>query len=247
VNFFNRFFALLALCFFGLTAFGQTNSLTQTTLSSAVVKTDKVINVTSATGINAPSASTPASELYVMAPGNPRGEVMLVQAVSGTTITVARGRQGAQTDFPSGSIVLIGQPNWFRDYDPSGGCTLSLTYVAPWVNTKTGQESLCSSVTNSWVPGFGSPSGDAFAPTAAVASAAGLITPSGPLFHVTGTAAITGFNVPVGFNGGSFTVIPDGIFTTTTANNIALASTAVVSKPLTFTYDPNTAKFYPSY
>jgi hypothetical protein len=80
-----------------------------------------------------------------------------------------------------------------------------------------------------------------------VASAAGLVTPSGPLFHITGTAAITGFNIPVGFTGGSFTVIPDGAFTTTTANNIAIASTAVVSKPLTFTFDAGTAKFYPSY
>jgi hypothetical protein len=143
-------------------------------------------------------------------------------------------------------MVLVGAPNLFNSYDPTGGCTAVNTFVTPWVNTTSGNEWLCSTVTNSWVPGFGN---DAAldVPTAAVASAAGLITPSGPLFHVTGTAAITGFNIPVGFAFGSFCVIPDGIFTTTNANNIAIASTAVVSKVDCWQYDPATAKFYPSY
>jgi hypothetical protein len=114
------------------------------------------------------------------------------------------------------------------------------------VNTKTGSEWLCSTVTLSWVPGFGNDVGPA-AVTAAVASAAGKITPSGPLFHITGTAAITGFNIPVGFTGGNVCAIPDGIFTTTNANNIAIASTAVVSKTECWTYDTNAAKFYPAY
>jgi hypothetical protein len=232
---------------FAFAAFAQTNSLTQTTLSSAAAPIDRQINVTSATGINAPSQGTIGSELYVISPGNPRGEVMLVQAVNGTVINVARGRQGAATAIPSGATVLIGQPNWFRDYDISGACVTASVYVTPHVNTKTGAQWVCSSTVLSWVPSWNSPFGDSFATTAAVASAAGLITPSGPLFHVTGTAAITGFNIPVGFTGGSFTVIPDGIFTTTNANNIAIASTAVVSKPMTFTYDAATTKFYPSY
>lgn len=73
------------------------------------------------------------------------------------------------------------------------------------------------------------------------------ITPSGELFHVTGTTAIATINVPfVGFNG-SITIIPDGIFTWTTAGNIALAGTAVVNKALTMTYDATTSKWYPSY
>jgi hypothetical protein len=84
-------------------------------------------------------------------------------------------------------------------------------------------------------------------PTAAVASVAGQVTPSGPLFHITGALAITGFLLPVGFTGGSFTVIPDGTFTWTTANNIAIAGTAVVNKALTFWYDTNSSKFVPSY
>jgi len=77
---------------------------------------------------------------------------------------------------------------------------------------------------------------------------AGVTLPSGPLFHVTGTNAITGWTIPVGFAGGSFTVIPDAVFTWTAVGNIALAGTAVVSKALTFTYDGNAAKvWFPSY
>lgn len=244
-----NFYRLIAVAALSAAAmFAQTNTLTATTLSSAALATDNTVNVTSATGINALSlaSGTAASELYVVAPGNQRGEVMLVQSISGTAIKVARGRQGVRQGFPSGSMVLIGNPNWFYDYDPSGSCTASATFVSPWVNTKTGNEWLCSTVTNSWVAGFHNDLAPV-APTAAVASAAGLITPSGPLFHITGTAAITGFNIPVGFSFGSFCAIPDGAFTTTNANNIAIASTGVVSKTECWTFDPATAKFYPSY
>jgi hypothetical protein len=228
--------------------FAQTNTLTQTSLSAAALATDKVLYVSSATGINAPNLqnNTVGTELYIVAPGNQRGETMLVTGVVGTAISVRRNNGGAAVAFPSGSMVLAGNPNWFYGYDPSGSCTAANTFVTPWVNVKSGNEWLCSTVTSSWVPGWGN-SAALDVVTAAVASAAGLITPSGPLFHVTGTAAVTGFNIPVGFAFGSFCVVPDGIFTTTTANNIALASTAVVSKEICWTYDTNAAKFYPSY
>lgn len=241
----------LALLAFAGFAFAQTNTLSQTTVSSAVLATDSILNVASTSAMNAYSlsAGTPASELYVIAVGQPRGEVMTVASIlSSTQVRVnRRGQGGARQGFPTGAVVLIGQPNYFYDYDPSGSCVSGTVFVTPWVNTKSGYQWLCSSVTGTWVPGWNNPAGDAFAPTAAVASAAGAITPSGPLFHVTGTSAITGFTLPAGFVSGSFTVIPDGLWTTTNAGNIALGSTAVVSKPITFTYDPNTAKFYPSY
>ncbi len=82
--------------------------------------------------------------------------------------------------------------------------------------------------------------------TAAVASS-GTIAATGPIFHVTGTAAIATMTLPTGFTQGCLTLIPDGIFTTTAAGNIALASTAVVSKAMTMCYDPTTVKWYPSY
>jgi hypothetical protein len=45
----------------------------------------------------------------------------------------------------------------------------------------------------------------------------------------------------------SFTIIPDGAFTWTTAGNIALAGTAVVNKALTFLWDAKNSKWVPNY
>jgi hypothetical protein len=240
---------VLCLAALAVSASAQVNFITQTTTSVAVLTNDQTINVTSATGINAPSPPTTyaGTQLYVISPGNPRGETMEVRTVSGTVIGVRRGLSGIRGPLPAGATVLIGSPTWFQKYDPTGSCVTASLYSYPWVNTVTGAQSLCSTVTGTWVPSWGNPMIEAQAPTTAVASAAGLVSPSGPLFHITGTAAITGFNIPVGFVSGSFTVIPDGAFTTTNANNIAIASTGVVSKALTFTFDPATAKFYPSY
>lgn len=80
----------------------------------------------------------------------------------------------------------------------------------------------------------------------AIASAT-TIAPVAGITHITGTTPIATITVPAGFVSGTIILIPDGIFTTTTAGNIALASTAVVSKALSMTYDATAAKWYPSY
>ena len=216
-------------------AFAQTVTLTQTSLSASITANATTFALASATNVSV------GTMLYV------DKEAMYISAISGASVTVGRGEVGtASVSHASGAMVLAGPPAAFFTYPPTGSCTASATPVTPWVDIRTSAQYLCSSVTGTWVAGW---QNDLLsnAPTAAVASAAGLITPSGPLFHVTGTAAITGFNIPVGFAYGSFTIIPDGTFTTTNANNIALASTAVVSKALTFIYDPATGKFYPGY
>lgn len=234
---------LLSLLLFvsGLSAFGQT-SLTQTTLASAVATTSITqIKVASATGI-----TVNQTLLYI------DNEAMWVTGINGTNVNVMRGYTSTSGALHiSGAMVLIGPPQAFVVVDPSGACTngVGVFQFSPVVNIRTTDQWLCSTVTGKVIPGFGNLA-DTPQPSTAVASAAGLVTPSGPLFHITGTAAITGFNVPLGFDpkgGSTVCVIPDGIFTTTTANNIALASTAVVSKTLCWTYDANTAKFYPSY
>jgi hypothetical protein len=227
-------------------AFGQT-ALTQTTLSAAVTSNVRTIQVASATGITAPGATTGAGSLLFV-----DAEAMSVLSVNSTYVTVQRGAAGTKaTGHISGAAVLLGPPQAFIAFDPSGSCTngQGLFLYSPVVNINTGNEWLCSTVTGKIVPGFGNVGGVPQV-TTAVASAAGLVTPSGPLFHITGTAAITGFNIPVGFDpkeGGTICAIPDGAFTTTNANNIAIASTGVVSKILCWTYDANTAKFYPAY
>ena len=80
----------------------------------------------------------------------------------------------------------------------------------------------------------------------AIASAA-TIAPTRGITHITGTAAVATITVPVSGFTGTITLIPDGAFTTTTAGNIALASTAIVNRMMRMTYDSGTSKWYPSY
>ncbi len=232
----------LALFAFAALASAQTNTLTQTSTTAAMTTMQNYVSLTSATNVAATRIILVDAEAMVVGKYYVSG---------GLIVPVIRDTEKKSTH-ASGAMALIGKPAWFAAYDPFGSCTLASTLTTPWVTIPNqfiggdARQWLCSSVVNRWVPGWNND----FAPpqvTAAVASAAGLVTPSGPLFHITGALAITGFNIPVGFAYGSFTVIPDGTFTTTTANNIALGSTAIVSKPLTFTFDANTAKFYPSY
>lgn len=86
----------------------------------------------------------------------------------------------------------------------------------------------------------------AAAPTIASATT---IAPTTPIAFVSGTTAVVNITAaaPISTGGGAITLIPTGVFTWTTAGNIALAGTAVVSKALTMTYDATTTKWYPSY
>jgi len=93
---------------------------------------------------------------------------------------------------------------------------------------------------------FGVASTGQVAPTVASATT---IAPTKTITFISGTTAIATITAPslIASTGGQITLIPTGIFTTTTAGNIALASTAVVSKALIMTYDATTTKWYPSY
>ena len=84
------------------------------------------------------------------------------------------------------------------------------------------------------------------APT--IASAATIIAQA-PVSFVSGTTSVVTIQVPVSMQegGGQITLIPTGLWSTTAAGNIALATTAVLNRALTLTYDSATAKWYPSY
>lgn len=86
----------------------------------------------------------------------------------------------------------------------------------------------------------------AAAPT--IASAA-TIAPTVTISFVSGTTAIDTITAPspISAGGGQIVLVPTGLWSTTTAGNIALATTAVVNKALMLTYDTTTAKWYPSY
>ena len=239
-------FALLLL---PMLASAQQNNLTQTTLSAALTASGTTVVLASGTGVttgaNAYTTALYIDREYLVVTANPG-------AVSGT-YTVLRGQGGTgATAHASGTMVLLGKPSWFVASDPQGVCVLANVIATPIVNYKTGNESLCSSVTLTFGPGFMNSIPEVAIVTKLVASAAGAILPSGPLFHVNGTAAITGFTIPVGCNatavgGCQFTIIPDAVFTWTAAGNIALAGTAVVNKALTFTWDATNSKWVPSY
>lgn len=82
--------------------------------------------------------------------------------------------------------------------------------------------------------------------TSSIIASGGTIAPTGNIHHISGTAAIATITVPAGCTPTcQITLIPDGIFTTTTAGNISLASTAVVNKALIMTWDGT--KWNPSY
>ncbi|HEX3941588.1 MAG TPA: hypothetical protein VHX11_08920 [Acidobacteriaceae bacterium] len=235
-------FAALAL-----SASAQT-SLTGTTLASAVTSnSSQTVVLTSATGVVANQTL-----LFV------DKEAMFVNAVNGTTIKVFRGYQGTPVAHHlSGAGVLLGPAAAFNPIpfgvnaagDPSGMCTPGNTLYTPYVNTKNGNQWLCSTLTNQWVPGWGNNSAPA-GTTAAVASVAGATLPSGRLFHITGTNTITSWTNPLGFDpksGNSFCVVPDGAYQTTAGNNIGTTTTATANRAQCWTYEPNAAKWYASY
>lgn len=84
------------------------------------------------------------------------------------------------------------------------------------------------------------------APTIASATT---IAPVNYITLISGTAAIVNITptAVMANGGGALILIPTGAFTTTTAGNIALASTATVGRAMTMVYDSNTTKWYPSY
>jgi hypothetical protein len=88
-------------------------------------------------------------------------------------------------------------------------------------------------------------------PVGSAIASASTITPTSAIHHITGTVQITTITAPSQFAasgmGGCLRLIPDGAFTTGTSGNIAISSTAVVSRTLELCYDNGTSKWYPTY
>ncbi len=231
-----------------LACFAQT-TVTQTTLSTDIDKNVVQFNIASATGVTSANGTNYTSYLFI------DKEVMGVLSVSGTTVTVQRSMQGTFA-FPHANAakVWVAPPSYLSAMganDPSGECVLSSVIYLPYVNITTG---------NVWTCGSSATAGkgvwttfDAIAgrkAIGAVVASATTIAPTNPAFHISGTTAIVNITVPAACPSLSACVlyiIPDGIFTTTTAGNVALVTTAVVSKQLIMTWDPVSAKWYPSY
>lgn len=237
------------------------STITATTLSGSINQNAQVLTVASATNLANPVAGGFRQVIYVINPDQTVGELMDVVGLNGTQVQVSRLYLSRQSFYTGSAVIIAPAPiaslgfggnlgPTFYESDPVGDPSVSGSYpgapaLLPWLNVTNGNQFL-QGINGQWVPGWNNAS-SVKGVTAEVASTAGAILPSGPLFHVTGTAAVTGFTIPVGFAGGSFTIIPDGNFTWTTAGNIALAGTAVTGRALTFTWDSAAAKFNPSY
>lgn len=234
---------LISIC---VPARAQQNTLVSTTLSAAMTAGQTTIALASYTGVNAPSATVPASALYIIDPGQTVGELVKISKVVNSERFITRTPGNNAKAHVSGALVLVATiPSWFQTADPQGSCVTASTYVTPYLNTTNGRQWLCSTLTLTWVPGWGNTSAPGGV-TAAVASAAGAIIPSGPFFHITGTAAITGFTLPLGFNSGSFCAINDGVWTWTTAGNILTAGTTTTAGSLNcFRWESVLAKWVP--
>ncbi len=270
---------VLALaCAFGVSA---QQSMTQTTLATAV-SGPALYSGTSPTISNSVTLATCTGVAGPILPGTPSTIIYIDREAMGVfnvnlascSMTVNRGYLGTQASpHVSGQMVLIA-PNYavtiaqggnpvpsglFQQDAPLGGtCVPTGVTTTPWVNVLTGGQWLCSGFSNTWVAGWNNPYATEWSgPTANVAAAAGVITPSGPVFTITGAGAVTGFSVAtgamIGFNStavgyGCFQVI-GGVGNTATwtaAGNISIAGTFTPSKQFTFCWSPVVSKFVPS-
>jgi hypothetical protein len=223
-------------------------SLTQTTLAAAVTAGATSITVASASNIKNPTGGF-YQKIYVIDPNQMKGELMTVLSFSGVQVQVSR-LDAFKGPHLSGSIVVIADVDplgaRFYECNPIGSPATDPGFTTPYINVVTGEQWLYSSLSGGWVAGWNNPAAKGV--TAALASGdTAAPTPSGPLFHMTGTSAVTSITIPVGFAGGSFTVISDAAWTWTLTNNIGCAGTAVAHEVVTFWYDSATAFFYASH
>lgn len=143
----------LALPLAALPAYGQA-ILINTTLAAAITGGEsRVINLTSATGVSAPSFSdnTKTTFLYI------DSEAMSVQSVSGTFITVTRGVSGTGSrPHASGALVFV-VPAYiataFTNIPPTGSCTRANIPALPVISVSANLAVVSDCLGGQWVNG----------------------------------------------------------------------------------------------
>lgn len=211
----------------GSAVFATSPTLTTPALTSPTMTTP-VLGVATATSVNKVTITAPATSATLTianAKTLTANSSLTLAGVDAKTLTV------------NNSLTLAGTDATVMTF-PTTSATIARTDAA---QTFTGDQTYSGSQI---VAGLRATS--AAAPT--IASAA-TIAPTTQIVFISGTAAIDTITPPspISLGGGQITIIPTDLFTTTLLGNIALASTAVVSKALIMTYDVTTAKWYPSY
>ena len=170
--------------------------------------------------------------------------------------TTTTGNQNTGVGYQAGYSITSGTNNTLLGYAAANSGTNNLTTGSN--NTIIGYNAEASSATvsNEITLGNASVTSLRLAPlitgytsAAPTVASAATIAPTKPISFVSGTTTINTITAPapISAGGGSITLIPTGIFTTGTSGNIAIASTAIVSRALIMTYDATTTKWYPSY
>ena len=153
--------------------------------------------------------------------------------VSGSTTAITVGSSGGTSTTAFNGVTTFNAAVKFNGALQSGGgaTNITLSNNGPTMNGITTMGIVAT------------------AQTAGTIASASTIAPTNPITFVSGTTQITTITAPSGITtyGGQITLIPTGLWTTATSGNIALATTAVVSKALIMTYDAGTSKWYPSY
>lgn len=160
-------------------------------------------------------------------------KVTITAPATSATLTIADGK----THVVNNSITLAGTDATVMTFPTTSASIARIDAAQTFAGTQT--------FSGAQIYG-GIRAQSAAAPTIASATT---IAPTTQIVFVSGTTAIDTITppAPIASGGGQITIIPTGVFTTTLLGNIALASTAVVSKALIMTYDVTTAKWYPSY
>ena len=227
--------------------------------STSTTKQLSIANLFTSPTLVTPALGTPASGTLTSCTGLP-----VSTGISGlgsnvatflATPTSANLRAALTDETGTGSAVFATSPTLVTPAlgivasgDISACTSTSMTLVTPILGTPTsGVLTNCTgSPTFTNVKYSGLVATTAAAPTIASATT---IAPTTPIVFISGTTAVVTITAPspISAGGGQITLSPTGAFTTTNAGNIAIASTAVVSKALIMTYDVTTAKWYPSY
>jgi hypothetical protein len=196
--------------------------------------------------------ATPSSANLLAAVTNETGTGALVFATSPTLVTPALGTpaSGVVTNLTGTASININGTVGATTPSTGNFTTLTENSVAAVVQTDIGSapneiplNQYLGKLAYEDVVGLSATLNPA--PTIASAST---IQPLAPITFVSGITSVNTITVPAEFvGGGQITLIPTGLFLTGTSGNIAIATTAVVSKALIMTYDATTAKWYPSY
>lgn len=113
-------------------------TLTTTTTSAAATSITGNIQITSTTG------ATPGTYLYVVDVDGQPGELMLINSISGNTLSVSRGVGGFQRAHISGAGVTLGPLAAFKTTFPNGACVATEIIYTPWININTGIKYACT-------------------------------------------------------------------------------------------------------